>query len=216
MTENNKMIEMAMIAQSNIESVFQMAEASTEIPTSPRKRGFLEAGTHAAYYFDSNAEKQSRIFPLCREIMDAKNAFLIYIAGKQGVKGIRLSLKDVGFDVAQYEKSKQLKIADSEEWFLSSGRVQKFKELEDLERQLETNAREAIESGFSHVTVISETDMLVRKGFLSSYKEFDRFLNSTIEQIRAAFVCAFDKRELVAAGVRDISADISRLHSQVI
>jgi hypothetical protein len=192
-----------------------MAEASAEVSPGRKKRGFLEAGTHAAYFFEDHAEKQSKIFPLCKEILDAKNAALIYVAGKQGVKGIRLSLKDTGLDLTPYEKAKQLRIVDSEEWFLNS-RQQKFKELSDLEIELNSRANEAVGSGFKYLCVISETDMLVRKGFLSNYKEFDAFLNTKIEHSKIAFVCAFDKRELTAAGVRDIAADISKLHSEVI
>jgi hypothetical protein len=192
-----------------------MAEASTEISSGRRKQNSLGAGTHAAYFFESHSEKQSKVFPLCKEILDDKNASLVYIAGKQGVKGIRLSWKDIGFDVALYERGNRLRIVDSEEWFLT-GRQLKFKEISELELQLNSTANQAIESGFSYLAVISETDMLVRKGFLSNYKEFDLFLNSKIEHSRIAFVCAFDKRELVAAGVRDITSDISRLHSYVI
>src|SRR5579871_6641172 len=156
-----------------------MAEASAEI-SGRRKRGVLEAGTHAAYYFDSHSEKQAKVFPLCKEILDAKNAALIYIAGKQGVKGIRLSLKDTGLDLTPYEKTKQLRIVDSEEWFLTP-RQQKFRELADLEVELNSRANEAVGTGFSYLCLISETDMLVRKGFLENYKEFDRFLNTKIE-----------------------------------
>src|ERR1700730_8758194 len=142
-----------------------MAEASAEISPGRRKRGFLEAGTHAAYFFELQSEKQSKIFPLCREILDSKNAALIYVAGKQGVKGIRLSLKDTGLDLTPYEKTKQLRIVDSEEWFLNS-RQQKFKDLTELEVELNSRANEVMGSGFNYLCMISETDMLVRKGFL--------------------------------------------------
>ncbi len=193
-----------------------MAEASAEVSPGRRKHNSLEPGTHAAYFFESHAEKQSKLFPLCKEILDAKNASLVYIAGKQGVKGIRLSMKDVGFDLTPYEKTKQLKIVDSEEWFFSTARQQKFKDLGELEQQLNSKATEALQNGFNYLAVISETDMLVRKGFLFSYQEFEGLLNSHLERAKTAFVCAFDKRELLAAGVRDISTDISRLHSEVL
>ena len=193
-----------------------MAEASAEISRGGKKHNSLEAGTHAAYFFESHSEKQSRLFPLCKEIVDAKNASLIYIAGKQGVKGIRLSMKDVGFDLTPYEKSKQLKIVDSEEWFFSSSRQQKFKALDELELLLDSKATEALQAGFNYLAVISETDMLVRKGFLSNYLEFEGLVNSQLERAKICFICAFDKRELLVAGVRDISADISRLHSEVL
>jgi hypothetical protein len=193
-----------------------MAEASAEISPGRRKRDSLGAGTHAAYFFDSHSEKQLKLFPLCKEIVDSKNAALIYIAGKQGVKGIRLSMKDVGFDLTPYEKSKQLKIVDSEEWFFSTSRQQKFKDLAELEVQLNSKATEALQTGFNYLAVISETDMLVRKGFLPNYLEFEGLVNSQLGRAKIAVVCAFDKRELLAAGVRDVSAEISRLHSEVL
>ncbi len=87
-----------------------MAEASTEIPGGPSDKDLLEPGFHAAYFFDSQSEKQLKLFSLCREAVDQKNDSLVYVAGKQGVKGIRLSLKDTGFDVAAYEKKQQMKI----------------------------------------------------------------------------------------------------------
>ena len=57
--------------------------------------------------------------------------------------------------------------------------------------------------GSSYLVVVSETDMLVRKGFLSNYVEFDTHLGRTIRDLKAAFVCAFDRRELLAAGIKD-------------
>ncbi|MFI5420860.1 MAG: MEDS domain-containing protein [Nitrososphaerales archaeon] len=125
-------------------------------------------------------------------------------------------MKDVGFDLTPYEKSKQLKIVDSEEWFFSTTRQQKFKDLSELEVQLNSKATEALQTGFNYLAVISETDMLVRKGFLPSYLEFEGLVNSQLGRAKIAVVCAFDKRELLAAGVRDVSADISRLHSEVL
>jgi hypothetical protein len=193
-----------------------MAEASTEIPGGPNTRRYLEAGIHAAYFFDLNSEKQLKLFPLCREFVDSKNASLIYIAGKQGVKGIRLSLKDIGFDVASYEKNKQMKIADSEEWFLSSGRQQQFRPIAELGDKIRQSAKESSESGFSFLAIISETDMLARKGFISDYQEFDILLNRIVPQLKVAIVCAYDKRELVAAGIGDVLTSIRAHHSLII
>src|SRR5271166_2773210 len=160
-----------------------MAEASTEIPGGHNRGRYLEAGIHAAYFFDSHSEKQQKLFPICRDFVDAKNASLIYIAGKQGVKGIRLSLKDVGFDVAAYEKNKQMKIVDSEEWFLTSGRQQQFRPITELADRIKESSKESIDSGFSLLSIISETDMLVRKGFTSNYQEFDDLLSRLVPQL---------------------------------
>jgi len=193
-----------------------MSKASTEIPRDSRSGSSLEAGIHAAYLFETQSEKQAKLFSLCRDIVDARNSSLIYIAGKQGVKGIRLSLKDIGFDVSFFERTKQLKIVDSEEWFLSSSRQQQFKSLQELEQQLASKSQETTSSGFAYLAVISETDMLVRKGFLSKYREFDNLLTRKVRELRCAFVCAFDRRELVAAGVPDVDAEISSSHSRVI
>src|SRR5579872_599664 len=176
-----------------------MAEASAEI-SGRRKHNSLEPGTHAAYFFDSHSEKQSKLFPLCKEIVDAKNASLIYIAGKQGVKGIRLSLKDTGFDVAAYEKRQQMKIYDSEEFFLSSGRQQQFHTSQELVFRIEELAKEASKLGFAGLLILSETDMLVRKGYLTNYKEFDQAVGTGLENSTVTLVCAFDRRELSARG----------------
>ena len=193
-----------------------MSKASAEIPRNPKPRRILDIGSHIGYVFDTSAEKQTKLFSLTREIVDARTSTLVYVAGKQGVKGIRLSLKDTGFDVAFYERNKQLQIADSEEWFTTSGRQQQFKSISDIELQMKNKLKDALDSGFSYLSVISETDMLVRKGFLSKYREFDEFLASNIERLGCAFICAFDRRELVAAGISDVNAEVSLLHSGLI
>lgn len=190
-----------------------MSNASTAIPTDPDRREHVGIGTHSAYVFDTNAEKQSKLFALVQDVMNSGDSSVLYIAGKQGVIGIRLSLKDIGFDVSFYERSKQLRIIDSVEWFLSTGRQQQFLSIPELEQKMKVRAAEAVESGFRYLTVVSETDMLVRKGFLSEYKEFDNFLSTDIKQLAVAFVCAFDKRELQAAGIRDVDAEVSVSHS---
>jgi MEDS: MEthanogen/methylotroph, DcmR Sensory domain len=197
----------------------QMSNASTAIPRGPDRRDRLHIGSHVAYVFDSSAEKQSKLFGLCRETMDARNSSLLYIAGKQGVKGIRLSLKDTGFDVVFYERNKQLRIVDSEEWYLVSSRDQQrqeFSSISELEEKFRAKAAEAIQSGFTFLTVISETDMLVRKGFLTKYGEFDEFLGKEIKQLALAVVCAFDKRELEVAGIQDVNAAVLTTHSRLV
>ena len=158
-----------------------MSEASTEIPNKFRDISDLDIGTHAGYVFDSNSEKQSKLFSLCRESVNVKNCGLLYIAGKQGVKGIRLSLIDTGFDVASYHKNGQMKIVDSEEWFLESDRKPQFKRVEQLMVEFAKLATETVAMGLSYLVIISETDMLVRKGFLSNYIEFDTSLGRQSE-----------------------------------
>ena len=193
-----------------------MSEASAQIPNNQRDQNDLDIGTHAAYIFESNADKQRKLFALCRNIVDIKNGGLLYIAGKQGVKGIRLSLIDTGFDVSSYQRSDQLMIVDSEEWFLTSGRAPQFKSLDELESMFRKAASDTLDAGYSYLTVISETDMLVRKGFLEKYKEFDLLLSRKIRSLRATCVCAFDKRELQAAGVADPASSVSDSHSILI
>ncbi len=191
----------------------QIAEASTEIPNKFREIPDLDIGTHAGYVFDSNAEKQMKLFALCKESVNVKNCGLLYIAGKQGVKGIRLSLIDIGFDVASYQRNGQMRIVDSEEWYLENVRRPQFKSVEQLEEEFRVLATETIALGFSYLIVVSETDMLVRKGFLSKYVEFDEHLSKTIRDLKAAFVCAFDRRELLAAGIKDPTSHVSGSHT---
>ncbi|HVB12174.1 MAG TPA: MEDS domain-containing protein [Nitrososphaerales archaeon] len=190
-----------------------MSEASTEIPSEVSDISDLDIGSHAGYVFESNSEKQLKLFSLCRESVNIKNCGLLYIAGKQGVKGIRLSLIDTGFDVASYQKNGQMKIIDSEEWFLESDRKPQFKPIEQLKIEFTKLASETIAMGYRYLVVISETDMLVRKGFLSKYIEFDASLGRSIRDLKAAFICAFDRRELLAAGIKDPATEISELHS---
>lgn len=190
-----------------------MSEASTEIPNKFRKISDLDIGTHAGYVFETNAEKQLKLFDLCRESVSAKNCGLLYIAGKQGVKGIRLSLIDTGFDVAAYQRNGQMRIVDSEEWYLHRNQ---FKSNDDVATQFRKASDEAISLGYSYLVVISETDMLVRKGFLSEYTELDAHLDKVIRELKTAFVCAFDRRELMAVGIKDPTIHVSDTHSVMI
>ncbi len=193
-----------------------MAAASTEIPDGPGDKDLLAPGIHAAYFFDSHAEKQQKLFSLCREAVDEKNASLIYVAGKQGVKGIRLSLKDTGFDVAAYEKKQQMKIADSEEFFLSSGRQQTFLPVQDIIEKITGYEKEASKLGFSGLVILCETDMLVRKGYLQGYKEFDKSIGTLLPKSHITLLCAFDSRELTARGVPNPESEIGPLHSVIV
>jgi hypothetical protein len=193
-----------------------MAAASTEIPGTPGDKSLIEPGIHAAYFFEFQSEKQLKLFSLCREAVDEKNASLVYIAGKQGVKGIRLSLKDTGFDVAAYEKKQQMKILDSEEFFLAGTRQQQFRPMEELTDKIKTLERESLEAGFASLLMVSETDMLVRKGYLPSYKGFDEAVGDLVSTSSATMLCAFDRRELSAKGISNPEADIGPLHTVIV
>lgn len=193
-----------------------MSNASAEIPRNSGKPTASDTGAHTGYIFDAHDEKQSRLFSLCRETMDTKNSVVVYVAGKQGTKGIRLSLIDTGFDVAFYQKTKRMKIVDSEEWFLTGERKPQFKSLERLADEVSRELEQATAAGYDGVFLIFETDMLVRKGFLQKYVEFDEMLNKRIDNIRASALCAFDRRELMAAGISDPTALVSRSHQNLL
>ena len=189
------------------------SSASSEISQGMK----LSKGTHIAHLFSNSAEKQTTLFHFCDAAVNSERSFLLYIAGKQGVKGIRLSLKDVSFNVAFYEKARQLKIVDSDEWYLESGRQKSsFKSNEKLKEQLAAVISDALSSGFSFVTVISETDSLVRKGFYREYSEYDKFLGAETPGLAAAFICAFDRREMEVAGILNIREDLSKSHSEIV
>lgn len=189
-----------------------MSSTSTEVPRSFGTIDVHNNGTHTGYLFDAHDEKQSRLFSLCRETINTRNVAVVYVAGKQGTKGIRLSLIDTGFDVSFYQKSKRIKILDSEEWFLTGDRRPQFKSLEQLSEEVDLAQEEATTAGYDGVFLIFETDMLVRKGFLQKYVEFDEMLNKSIYSMKVGVLCAFDRRELMAAGVVDPIALVSNLH----
>jgi hypothetical protein len=192
-----------------------MSEASTEIPNNFRDVSDPDIGTHTGYIFESNSEKQLKLFKLCKESI-SKNCGLLYIAGKQGVKGIRLSFIDIGFDVASYQRNGQMRIVDSEEWYLSGTHRTQFRSIEELEAGFRKISSETIASGYSYLVVISETDMLVRKGYLPRYAEFDAHLGRMIRDLKITFVCAFDRRELSAAGIKDPTLHVADLHAVMI
>ena len=189
-----------------------MSEARTEIPNDSIGRQPIDVGTHSGYLFESNAEKQDRLFTICRETVRTNHA-LLYVAGKQGVKGIRLSLIDTGFDVTSYQRVNQFRIVDSEELFLENSRRPSFKSLEQIQEQFRKAISGVNSSGYDYLVVIIETDMLVRKGFLHKYIEFEEWLASQSKEMKASFVCAFDVRELVATGVKDAVIQVSALHT---
>ncbi|MHB8567810.1 MAG: MEDS domain-containing protein [Nitrososphaerales archaeon] len=193
-----------------------MSGATSEMSEGLRNPGGVKQGSHIAYIFDLSSEKQSTLFQFCERAVSTHNSYLLYLSGKQGVKGIRLSLKDVGFDVAFYERAKQFKIVDAEEWYLDSVRQKDFKSNEELVSQISSIATEAVSCGYPYATIISETDSLVRKGFYSKYLEFDEYLGRSMIGVKAALVCAFDQRELEAAGAKGARDRISKVHSALL
>lgn len=183
----------------------------------------LKVGEHAALLFESSADKQKRLFSLCESTLNystanKKKSGVLYIAGKQGVKGIRLSLIDTGFDVASYQRNKLFNIVDSEDWYLTPGRVRQFKTTEVLLDQLRSALAETLSADLDYLSVISETDMLVRKGFLSKYMEFDSELDRKVKSggLNVAFICAFDKFELRAAGVAEPLNYVYDTHTEIL
>jgi hypothetical protein len=192
-----------------------MSEARAEFPDKVRGHFVSEPGTHRGYIFHSSSEKQDVLFSRVRESI-LQNFGVLYIAGKQGVKGIRLSLIDTGFDVASYQKNNQIRILDSEEFFLENPRRPQFKGIEQIAEQLQKIIAETLNSGCSSLMVLSETDMLVRKGFFQKYLEFDEWLAKGAEGLKASFVCAFDERELIASGAKDELARVEQLHSSML
>ena len=193
-----------------------MSEARTEFPGNVKGNHDLDLGTHAAYLFESSSEKQVKLFEICKDFLRAKNVGLLYIAGKQGVKGIRLSMKDSGVDVSSRERMKQLRLVDSEEWYTSQGKPARVKSQEELGEQFRKASLEVITAGYSYLAVISETDMLVRKGFFQEYREFDSFITKNIRDLKAMFLCAFDMRELLAAGISDAEKAVGEMHEFLI
>ena len=190
-----------------------MSGSASEISESVNDSGAINGGRHLAYIFGLSSEKQSTLFQLCERTVASTENYLLYLSGKQGVKGIRLSLKDVGFDVAQYERAHQFRIVDSEDWFLTASKQRTFKSNEELREQIALVVTEALSTGHSNTTIISETDSLVRKGFYSRYIEFDQYLSRTIPTMRATFVCAFDFREIDALRIPNSRNEIARVHS---
>lgn len=200
----------------NVQSFYEMSEAGIELTRKNERHDGLAPGDHVAHVFETNSDKQQKLFSLCFDCVGSRNAYVLYIAGKQGVKGIRLSLKDVGFDVAAYERNSQFKIVDSEQWYLTSTRQPTFKSFEELHSQLLDVSKTISDRGFSMAVLISETDMLVRKGYYTAYKEFDTGLGKKLSELNVALVCVFDRRELQAAGISNALAEVSEFHTALI
>jgi MEDS: MEthanogen/methylotroph, DcmR Sensory domain len=189
-----------------------LAGAGGKYSEPQRDLGGMSVGSHAAYLFADSAEKQQRLFALVSESLQDPSASVLYIAGKQGVKGIRFSMKDYGIDVGSIEREKKIKIVDYEEWYLTSGKTPSFKPIGIIREQFSEFVKVAEQAGYYYVTIISETDSLVRKGFFNRYRELELELGKNIALFRAIFVCAYDERELAAAGLREIKAELSSLH----
>ncbi len=190
-----------------------MATAWEEVSRPTRLSDAVGGGTHGAYFFKDSSEKQRLLFQICMDSLGG-SSFVLYIAGKQGTKGIRLSMKDAGIDVAGFERQKKLRIADSEELYLGSGRTQSFRTMEALSEEIQNVKKESQEAGNKLLVVISETDQLVRKGFVEAYMEFEKTATMIVDRASIAFICAYDERELAAARVS--KDEIARLHGQTI
>ncbi len=188
----------------------EMKSAWEAQPSGPVE--FLE-GTHMAYFFRESREKQQRLFKLCVNCLEG-SFFVLYIAGKQGTKGIRLSMKDAGIDVAHFERNKKLKIFDSEEWFLNPGKNPSFRANESLMEQAMRTMTESRAGGNETLMVICETDQLVKKGFVRNYMEFEKIVSELADGRSIAFVCAYDERELAVSRVA--KEEIVKLHSKTI
>jgi hypothetical protein len=193
-----------------------LAGQKREIPEPQKDIEGLSVGSHAAYIFSDSAKKQQKLFRLVSESLQDPSGAVIYIAGKQGVKGIRFSMKDYGIDVGFSERQKKIKIVDSEEWYLTLGKTPSFKPIGTIREQFSNYVKAEEEAGYYYVTIISETDSIVRKGHYDHYRELEMELGKNIALFRAIFVCAYDERELNAAGFREVRPQLSSLHASVI
>ncbi len=193
-----------------------LAGARRQYPEPEKDLGGMSVGSHAVYIFADSAEKQQRLFRLVSESLQDPTVAVLYIAGKQGVKGIRFSMKDYGIDVGSIERQRKIKIVDSEEWYLTPGKVTSFKPIGTVRNQFSEFVKSEEEAGYYYVTIVSETDSLVRKGFFKYYRELEMELGKNIALFRAIFVCAYDERELNAAGFREIRTDLSNLHATIL
>jgi hypothetical protein len=192
---------------------YSLANPKDRLARSSKRIGDLEQSKHVFYLFEDAAQKQQRIFHILEAMLSDSNTSIIYIAGKQGVKGIRLSMKDFGIDVGSIEKEKKIKIVDSEEWFLTKARQPVFKPVHEIKDEISRLGSEAKASGFDYATIISETDMLVRKGYFPQYFLLEKELTDLIAGSSIAFLCAYDERELIAKGLKEAQNQISGLHS---
>jgi hypothetical protein len=181
-----------------------------------RDLGGISIGSHVAYIFVDSAEKQQRLFQLVNESLQDPSAAVLYIAGKQGVKGIRFSMKDYGIDVGAIERQRKIRIVDSDEWYLASGKTLSFNPIGKIRDQFSEFAESEQQAGYYYLTIISETDSLVRKGYFKQYRELETELGKKLALFRAVFVCAYDERELSAKGLPDARSDLTSLHSSIL
>lgn len=192
---------------------YSLADPRGPTPRPSKKSSELEENMHVFYSFIDAAEKQRRIFRLLEGLLSNSRTTVLYVAGKQGVMGIRLSIKDYGIDVAANQKEKKLRIVDSEEWYLTKTRQPTFKSDEEINGEIALLTSAAKKDGFDFATVISETDMLVRKGFFEQYLALEKDLAKLTEAFPIAFLCAYDERELEAKGFKNARSEVSALHS---
>jgi MEDS: MEthanogen/methylotroph, DcmR Sensory domain len=203
------------MARANSETLnsYSLADPKSSLPRIKRSSNELEEGKHIFYLFNNAEEKQRKIFRILESLLSGSRTSILYIAGKQGVKGIRLSLKDFGIDVALHEKQKKFKIVDSEEWFLTKARQPTFKPFDEICADFDHIGALAKTFGFDFATIISETDMLVRKGFAEQYISFEKEIGGLARKGSLAFLCAYDEREILARGLKSVPEEVTSLHA---
>jgi hypothetical protein len=193
-----------------------MSSQGSQLPEREVDVNKLPDGAHIAYLFSSTSEKQVALFRLVSTSLTGGQTFVIYIAGKQGIKGIRLSMKDIGIDVGSFEKMNRLRIVDSEEWYTNTGRRSSFKSVETIKSAFTQAESQCLKNGLGRLLVISEMDMLVRKGFFHDCEEFELSLGKTVPSLHGNILCAYDERELTAVRVTSPRQELARWHESVL
>ena len=121
-------------------------------------------------------------------------------------------MKDFGIDVASFERLGRLRIVDWEEWFLAPGRQAPFRSTADLLEQFAVVFRDAHSRGCEPLLIISESDMLVRKGYLGDYEGFEKEAERSLLDIGAVLLCAYDERELSA--IKGSKSEVALRHTK--
>jgi MEDS: MEthanogen/methylotroph, DcmR Sensory domain len=193
---------------------YSLADPRDKMTSRSNGTSEVTKNSHLFFQFNNSEEKQQKIFALVVRLL--ARSTIMYIAGKQGIKGIRLSMKDYGIDVAANERENRLKIVDSEDYFLTKNRQPSFKPIDDIQRELENFEASASRGNFEFSTIVCETDMLVRKGFFENYLEFEKQLPTIMTNGAWAVVCIYDERELQAKGLTGLESKLIALHSAVL
>jgi hypothetical protein len=167
------------------------------LPTSSRNRvAFikdLKVREHTAYLYDMVDDKQIILFSYVMNAIE-EGGLAVYIAGRQGKKGIRLSMRDFGIDVNRSEERHALQILDASEFFLEkeNGPV---KSAIKIEQQYKTLVETSLNYGLKSLRIAAETDDLMHKKRGNDYISQDLLLGKELP-FEATLVCAFDLREM--------------------